>query len=185
MRKNKMIEKAKNIIHKIKPGLEKYQAIMNRFQKADVSKDSEFQKMYNGFYRVRQRDEEFYNVYYSYMEKSKFEGTDFEKTLIHFYRKLNRIEASFSSKLVATINPEMPIWDAYVLKNLHLKTPPQYSKTRLEDTVILYNEIGKWYSNCVKSKDGKDMMKIFNQSFPNNFISDIKKIDFILWQIRD
>jgi len=180
-----MIEKAKSVIHKVEPGLEKYQVIMDRFPKVDVSKDAEFQKMYNGFYRVRQRDEEFYNAYYSYMEECKAEGTDFEKTLRYFYSKLNRVEASFSSKLVATINPEMPIWDVYVLENLQLKTPAQYSKTRLEDTVNLYKEIEKWYSDCVKSKDGKEMIKIFDQSFPNNFISNIKKIDFILWQIRE
>jgi hypothetical protein len=179
-----MIEKAKSVIHKVGPGLKKYQDIMDGLQKVDVSSDAEFQKKYNGFYKVRQREEKFYLTYYSYMEVCKSKGTDFEKTLRYLYSKLNRIEASFSSKLVATINSEMPIWDVYVLKNLDKKTPSQYSKTRLEDTINLYKEIVKWYSVFVKTNDGEEMIKIFDQNYPSNSISNTKKIDFILWQIR-
>ena len=34
-------------------GLEKYKKIMLMVQKVDVSQDREFQKVFNGFYRVR------------------------------------------------------------------------------------------------------------------------------------
>lgn len=30
----------------------------------------------------------------------------------------NSVEVSFASKLIATVSPEEPIWDKYVLKNL-------------------------------------------------------------------
>ena len=36
------------------------------------------------------------------------------------YKEIGNIEASFSSKMIATIDPNMPIWDRYVMQNLCL-----------------------------------------------------------------
>ena len=41
--------------------------------------------------------------------------------LNEIYQKTGNIEGSFTSKLLATINPNLPIWDQYVLKNIGLK----------------------------------------------------------------
>ncbi len=41
-------------------GINQYLEIMLLFQQTDVSKNKEFQKKFNGFYRVRQRNEQFY-----------------------------------------------------------------------------------------------------------------------------
>jgi len=79
----------------------------------------------------------------------------------------------------------MPIWDVFVLENLNLKKPAQYSKTRIEDTVKLYNQIFDWYKNMTISSEGIQMLEIFENEYPESGISDIKKIDFILWQIRN
>ncbi|MDL2235348.1 hypothetical protein LJC07_04240 [Christensenellaceae bacterium OttesenSCG-928-L17] len=37
---------------KVKPGLIKYQKLLETLHAVDVSKDSEFQRAYNGFYRT-------------------------------------------------------------------------------------------------------------------------------------
>ncbi len=180
-----MIKKAEHIIHKIEPGLIKYQTIMDRFRRVDVSTDSDFQMLFNGFYRVRQRDEKFYETYYQFMEKHKKHGTTFEKTLKHLHTELDRIEASFSSKLVATISPDMPIWDEFVLDNLTLKKPQQNSRNRFEDTILLYTQIHNWYRDYVKSPSGKQIIRVFDETYPRAGISDVKKVDFVLCQIRD
>lgn len=104
-----MIETAKAIIHTIEPGLRKYQAIMTNFNAVDVSSDAEFQRKFNGFYKVRQRNQSFYNTYYSLMERSKGQPIGFRDILEQLYNDLGRLEPSFSSKLIATINPDMPI----------------------------------------------------------------------------
>ena len=44
------------------------------------------------------------------------------------YEKTGRIEASFASKLVATINPRMPVVDRIVLKNLYWRLPYVYKQ---------------------------------------------------------
>ncbi len=180
-----MIKKAEMIIHKIGPGLIKYQTLMDRFHQVDVSADAEFQRLFNGFYRVRQRDERFYQTYYQFMEKHKKHGTTFEKTLKHLHTELNRIEASFSSKLLATLNPDMPIWDEFVLEKLALKKPGQTGKNRFEDTILLYTQIHNWYRDYVKSPAGKEIIRLFDETYPGAGISDVKKVDFVLCQIRE
>lgn len=180
-----MIKKAEIIIHKVGPGLIKYQAIMDRFRQVDVSKDEEFQRLFNGFYRVRQRDEKFYQTYYQFMEKHKKFGTTFEKTLKHLHTELNRIEDSFASKLLATIHPDMPIWDELVLDNLKLKKSQQNSKNRFEDAILLYTQIHNWYRDYVKSPAGKQIIRLFDETYPGSGISDVKKVNFVLCQIRE
>lgn len=180
-----MLEKAKSIIHTIEPGLRKYQAIMDSFHKVDVSKDQEFQRLFNGFYRIRQRPKVFYESYYSYMESCKNKSVSFRDILYFFYLEMDRMEASFSSKLLATINPSMPVWDEFVLKNLNLKKPRPYSKTRFEDTVNLYGRIVEWYEGKTISSEGEQLIQLFDETYPNENITDVKKIDFILWKNRD
>ena len=114
-------EQIQSALYKVEPGLKKYRSIMSQINETDVSKDTMFQKEYNGFYRMRQRQPEYYTEYFNYMEKHKKQGVSYNNVLKHFYDKFGRIEASFSSKLIASINPDMPVWDEFVLKNLQLK----------------------------------------------------------------
>lgn len=180
------IAKINDSVKRVKPGLVKYLRIMDTLNNVDVSTNEDFQKAYNGFYRMRQRKSEFYEKYYSFMESNKNnKEISFEKTLLYFHNELGRVEASFSSKLIATINPSLPIWDSVVLKNLNLKQPYTYSKDRVEKTILLYNKINLWYQDIIESEQGKRIISIFDSNYPNTPITNVKKIDFVLWQMRD
>jgi hypothetical protein len=176
--------KLQEAIKKAKPGLEKYLKIMSQVKLVDVSKDREFQRAFNGFYRVRQRPQTFYDTFYSFMEENKGSTPSFEKTLKYIEKELGRIEPSFSSKLVATINPDLPIWDSVVLNNLQLKRPAYYRKDRMEETIRLYEQIVDWYKDYLKDEEGQKMIELFDKEYPNTGITDIKKIDFVIWQLR-
>lgn len=171
-------------INLIGPGLEKYLYIMNTLFKVDVSMDLEFRKRYNGFYRMRQRNADFYNEYFDYMEKNKLKEITFSEVLKHFYYRFGRIEASFSSKLVATINPKLPVWDIYVLQNLGLKKPTYSSKERLDKTIDLYSAIVEWYEKFLLTDDAKRLIEMFDNKYKNVEITDVKKVDLILWKMR-
>ncbi|MCM3694594.1 DUF6508 domain-containing protein [Neobacillus niacini] len=171
-------------LKKVKPGLEKYLKIMNLVKSVDVSKDKEFQRAFNGFYRVRQRPQVFYDTFYSFMEVHKESAPSFEKTLRYIHKELGRIEPSFSSKLVATINPNLPIWDSVVLNNLQLKPPAYYRKDRIEESIRLYERIVDWYKDYLKDEEGQKIIELFDEAYPNTGITDIKKVDFVIWQIR-
>ncbi len=183
-------EKVKIALPKIEIGLRKYQDIMTVFNNVNVSLDKDFQRMYNGFYKVRQRKPEFYEVYYAYMEKIKGNSVSFEDVIRHLYTELGRIEPSFSSKLVATIDDSKPVWDMYVLNNLGLKQPPYSSGSneaklrRVEKLIDLYSKITDWYSVALDDSSVIEAIKLFDDCYADADISKTKKIDLILWQSR-
>lgn len=171
-------------LDKIGSGLEKYNYIMDRLYKTNTFEDKEFQRKFNAFYRIRQRSPEFYNCYYGLLEDSKAKKVSFEEVIRYIHERLGRIEPSFSSKLVATIDPEKPVWDSFVLKNLGLK-PPYYSdKDRLNKNILLYDRICDWYENYLQTDEAKKAIELFNKRYPDISITNVKKIDLILWQTR-
>lgn len=166
----------------IAKGLKKYQWIMDALHKVNVADDEAFQKSFNGFYRVRQRNADFYQCYYTYMERQKNNAAlTFREVLTDLYRQTGRMEASFSSKLLATVRPEMPIWDAMVLKNLGLKAPPTYARDRLDKIVSVYDAICQWY----ETDKARGYAELIDRLFPGTDLTATKKADFILWQMRD
>ena len=178
------LAKVEYALQKIEVGLSKYTYLMEQVHNVDVSKDGEFQKRYNGFYRMRQRKPAFYKDYFEFMESNKTQNITYDIVINHFYEKFGRVEASFSSKLLATINPNMPVWDEFVLLNLQLKKPTYTDKNRLSKTVELYSQINKWYADFLASDESKEMLKLFNTRYPKANITNVKKIDLILWQMR-
>ena len=111
----------------------------------------------------------------------------FGDIITSIYKETGRIEASFSSKLLATINHDYPIWDQYVLANLGLEATPQYMNNdiRLEASIEIYKAICDWYKARLNSDEGKAEMEFFDSKFPKyKWISGIKKIDFLLWSKR-
>ena len=169
------------ILDRVEIGIEKYNWIMKRVHETDVSSDVEFQRTFNGFYRMRQRPTSSYASYYTYLEKNKNnQDLSFEDTVTYLYQETGSIHASFSSKLLATVNPNMPIWDKFVLQNLGLRTPYSYEKDRLQKTIQLDQKICDWY----KTDEAIKKLAGFNQQFPGVNITDVKKIDFILWSTR-
>jgi len=172
---------------KIKTGLEKYLSIMELIKKSNIKIDKHFQKNFNGFYRIRQRPKEFYNALYDYLESNKNKKISFEDVLTFFNKKFQRIEPSFSSKITATINPNLPIWDSEVLKRLDLKKPGSHlnNKEKFKKTLETYNHIKKWYDKFLGTEQAKNMIKTFNKKIGIVNITDTKKIDLILWQTRE
>ena len=125
-------------------GINKYLWIMDRLHKVNVYEDSEFRKAYNGFYRMRQRSTQFYDSYYRVIEENKRRReVTFGEVLGHLKSETGRMEASFSSKLVATINPEMPVWDQYVMKNMGIKVPGYSVKNRQEKILVAYGQLAE------------------------------------------
>ena len=165
-------------------GLDKYQYIMDRVKKTDVSKNSDFQKSFNGFYLIR-RNEAWRNIYYEYFERVKSEIPTFSNIITYLYETTGNIEPSFSSKMLASIFPEKPIWDRYIIQNLNMKLSGKTSQEKLENVIALYADIEKWYADFLKTDKAKECIRVFDQTLPDySGISDIKKIDSILWSIR-
>jgi hypothetical protein len=119
------------------------------------------------------------------MEQHKNTSLAFEDVVTYFYNSLNRIESSFSSKLLATVNPNMPVWDSIVLNNLELKPPAYYKTNRLQNIIELYSHIVNWYTEYLETQNSTDVLKVFDDIYPNTKLTHVKKIDLVLWSIRE
>ena len=165
-------------------GLDKYQYIMEQVKKTDVSSDVDFQRIFNGFYIVR-RNEAWRKVYYELFERVKFETPTFASIITYLYDHTGNIEPSFSSKMLATIFPNKPIWDRYVVQNLDLELVGSTKQEKLKNAIVLYADMEQWYEEFLQSDKARECIEAFDRVMPDyKHISSIKKIDCILWSIR-
>lgn len=167
-------------------GLDHYAAIQTHVHAVDVSSNADFQRSFNTFYIVR-RNAEWRTLYYRLFEDIKRSGhADFSLILDELYRLTGNVEASFSSKMLATLRPEMPIWDKYVVQNLGLKIPALKDPDRLQKTKDLYTGIVEWYTGFLSTENAKECLAKFDEMLPDyQWLSPVKKIDFYLWSIRE
>jgi len=172
-------------IRKAKPGIAKYLALMNLYGQVDVTSDTDFQRQYNGFYRMRQRTPAYYRAYYQLMEQLRGTKPSFDTVIDALYAATGRFEPSFSSKMVATLVQHKPVWDMYVLQNLGLKAPSGNSETKLAALRACYLAIEDWYRNFLGTDEARDWIEEFDSQVPEHAsFTQLKKIDLILWQTR-
>lgn len=163
--------------------LEQYANIMEKVTAGDISADVDFQREFNYFYKVR-RNSEWRTAFYSLFEECKaITPLTFEYVLRTLYERTGTVEVSFSSKLLATLNPDMPIWDSIVLSRLNLSPSAAGSKEkRLESNINKYQGIVNWYQSFLKTSKAQEFLSAFDSAFPEfAAITAVKKIDFWLW----
>ena len=167
--------------------MSRYLEIMSLINECNVTEDQEFRRIYGGFYRLR-RDSDWRDDYFQIMESYKcclHVSVSFGELLLRLFQKTGQIEASFASKMLASLDPDQPIWDSMVLKNLNLKLRGRSPEIRLSNAVVIYEKICDWYKAFLQTEDAKEFIKRFDENFPEyEMISDTKKIDFILWANR-
>ena len=167
-------------------GLEKYAYIIKHINQVNVAENREFQKMFNGFYRVR-RDEAWREQFYGFFETAKVQNPSFDEIIEELYHRTGRLEASFSSKMLANIDDSKPIWDSFVLNALGFKNPlPSMPKLeQMKRKIEIYHKIDRWYVDYLKTENAQECIAKFNEILPEyTWISDVKKIDCFLWNMR-
>lgn len=131
-------ERIVEAIKSARKGIRQYLEIMSLISKVNVAEDRDFQRKFNAFYRVRQRPPHWYRAYFSYLETSKGNKASFDDVLDKLQALTGRYEPSFASKFVATLDPEQPVWDVWVLRNTHTRVPSYSSKTKIAEAKVAY-----------------------------------------------
>lgn len=180
-------KEAKEILAKqeLKAGIAKYKYIMEWVRQTDVSTDTEFQIAYRDFYRMRRfYNDEFALHYFKLMEQNKtVRSFSFKMALERVKHIQGTYEMSFSSKMAHTINPDTPIWDSIVTGHFGIRAPGK-SQNREMRICETYDKFKQRFYDYMEDKEGQMLLKMFEEAFPESGISDVKKIDFILWQDR-
>ena len=168
--------------------IDDYLAIVEAVQQTGFIADKNFQKKFNAFFRIRQRSNAWYEEYYKLLREQVKAKRPFECILKALYNVNGKIEVSFSSKLIAVVDPTRPIWDSNVLGKLGCaqewddvakKTPAE----RIERAVQIYNCMDKAYDKFIASEEGRACIGKFDRILPRykDKLSNVKKVDYILW----
>ena len=81
--------------------------------------------------------------------------------------------------------PDKPIWDQYVRQNLGLELTGKTQEEKLKNAIFLYGAIEKWYLDYLTTAEAQENLKAFDLLLPEyKWISDVKKIDCLLWSKR-
>ncbi|WP_297639148.1 hypothetical protein [uncultured Clostridium sp.] len=163
-------------------GIDKYEFIMKRFWHVDVRKDNEFKRVFIDFYKLINLNGKFLEIYFETLENHKTIEYTYVEVLRILYKYSKKVHGSFASKLLATVDEELPIIDRFIKKHLELET--YYSVGNVEKIIAQYDEVKDLYSEFLNTEQSKRWIELFDEKFSDRNISDIKKIDFILWQIR-
>lgn len=165
--------------------LDRYARTIGELHLTNVASDESYQRLFNGLYGVR-RNKPWRSAYYNIFENRKRDTEiSFRSVLLSIFEETGRVEASFASKLVATIDPTRAIYDSVVRTNLDLPTRIGKNLGRFEDLERDYNEIQRILSNEVKAPVFRFVRQCFHQKFPDLIhFTDIKILDLLIWQIR-
>lgn len=165
-------------------GLQKYCWLQAAIAWTDVANDGEFQTRFNGFYRVR-RNAAWRFEFYKLLQEAKSEPRPFAEVLCALYATTGKVEASFASKLAATVDPGKPVVDSFVLRNLGLRLP-RYgaANTRIVRIVDLHDRLREIFSDYLSTDMGRYLMARFQESYPKSQLTGVKMLDLVLWQTR-
>lgn len=157
-----------------------------------IDKDYEkYTKNFDAFYKIR-RSTEWKKEYYEMLKENQNRKNITFKEIIEGLHSREKkytnknIEPSFSSKMLATINPNKPIWDKYVLKYaIDKDTIKKYENKKGEEKITLaieiYKTIEEKYKKYLKDKEIQETIKQIRKILKEDNLTDTKILDYIIW----
>jgi hypothetical protein len=165
---------------------------IDRAHEAEVLAD--YQRNFNYFYQVRRNAEwrkKFYDLFYGLRDfgdvrASRDSQFSFEHILRTLLAETGKVEASFASKMAATLDPSLPVIDRHVLSYIGAKLPVASRRndnaTRIENIVAIHNNMQKEFSAFLTTPSGNYLVEYFKTEYPGTTIHEMKMLDFVLWQ---
>lgn len=170
----------------IRSGVDRYCRIMSLFNSGEGCGDETFRRLYTGFYRVR-RSAAWLESYFSLMSEFSCRGENDFGVILKAVDAIpgSGVELSFSSKMLATINPKMPIWDSQVKAALDLADIPQHGSKEFREAqaISLYGELRATFARLLVEADVRREIAEFDSLLPiyAKALTDEKKLDYLLW----
>jgi hypothetical protein len=149
----------------------------------DLRFNSVYRKNFNRFYRVR-RGRDWQDKFYELLEARKAQAVRFTEVLESLHHATGRIEASFASKLLATVDPNMPVIDSIVLRNLDLRLPSYGSNDRISRIAELHSTLVMSFREFLMTETGRYLVECYRHEYADVTITEVKMLDFVLWQTR-
>ncbi|MGE3843068.1 MAG: hypothetical protein AB7I50_15955 [Vicinamibacterales bacterium] len=169
---------------RVEGGLKKYWWLQSEYPSRNVVTDLEYQRAFVGFYRVR-RSAPWREAFFRLLEEGKTRRPTITEVLHRIHEATGRIEASFASKLVATADPDLPVIDSVVLRNLGRRLPTGSASQRIRGIASLHERLAEDYTRFLDTALGGHLVTRFTATYPRFPITTMKMLDLVIWQIRD
>ncbi|MBM3548569.1 MAG: hypothetical protein FJX54_16600 [Alphaproteobacteria bacterium] len=179
----------------LRDGLQRYLAIQKMLDDPtiDVARNDDFQRVFGVFYRVR-RDASWRRKFFELMQRYRQDPPSFEAVLHELAGGLTRCEPSFSSKLAASLNPDLPVYDSRVVAIMRFAQMPDprnwsYPTGTLSERVHraeeLYRSLNRAIETIRASRHFRALTSAFDERHNSGrLLTDTKKLDLVLWQAR-
>lgn len=173
-----------NALNNLQRDIPLYLRIVERFSlSGDLRSDSDFQRWFNRYYRVR-RNKDWRSQYYDLFQTLQGSKPQFIDVITEIFKRTGNVEASFASKLLSTIRPDCPVIDSEVYRKLNLKLPSYGSRNRLEKISSGYEALTILYEEVLDDVSSRWILESFHQRYPFETITAAKKFDLLLWSAK-
>lgn len=177
-------EDARAALESVARRVEQYGWLLKALPERDVSEDRHFRRAYLSYYKLRQKDREFLRFYFDYLETHKSRHITFEQAFLAIYRRFGIFDPASASKLAATVDPNLPVWDSQILGSLGIRPLSlERDRCRAEKTLDAYDRLCAFYGRYLSSRSGRMAVALFEEVYPGTGFTPIKKADFVLWSV--
>lgn len=185
--------------------LDRYLWLQDAFQNDNLVVGGTFTTRFAAFYGLRrskksESGQSWQAVYFEYLKSLRDQKArpSFAEALAWLSDRLpplkkggaRPIEASFTSKMLATLDPDRPVLDSEILAHLKLQLPAYHHdrERRLADTIRVFSDMEGRLKAVVRSVEWKAAREEFDAAFPGRNtrarVTDMKALDLIVWASR-
>ena len=162
--------------------LEKYQYLQAHKLNCEINRDQEYKSFFSNYYQMQMTSED-QRIFFDILEREKGnKSISFNVILKEIYKNTGRRQSFYSSSIVHTSNPKMPIWNKNLIYDLSLKE--YYDPSRgLDPYNKTYLYMKTWADMAIKDAYFTTWVEKFDEFFPDfKDFTDIKKLDLFFWR---
>lgn len=178
------VTEAREALLTIRRRVEQYGWLLHTLESRDISDDRHFRRAWLSQFKLRGRDRDFGRFCTRWLEEHKGRRVSFEQALLELYRAFGVLDPAAASKLAATIDPALPVWDTQILGSLGIRPwALERSGRRVEQTLEAYDRLCAWYDRYLSGRDGQMAVRVFDEVYPDTGFAPMRKADFTIWSI--
>ena len=161
-----------------------YYYLLDNLQKVNVAEDIYYQRKYKGFWVMGRLSEKYYKKYFDLLETNKNNKVISLEYVIKELNEIdNKVQFSFSTKLIHMINNENPIYDSKIASFYKL---PEWTGNNYGERL---DKVNKIYDFLIQEFKRVKVDMLLNISINkikkyyelNEIFTDEKIIDSIIW----
>lgn len=178
------VTEAREALLTVRRRVEQYAWLLRALDSRDISEDRHFRRAWLNQFKLRDKDREFCRFCTRWLEEHKGGRVSFEQALLALYRAFGVLDPASASKLAATIDPDLPVWDTQILGSLGIRPwALERSGRRVEQTLEAYEKLTLWYERYLNGRDGRMAVQVFDEVYPDTGFAPMRKADFTIWSI--